>query len=124
VPVRHLELEDDVDGAAELAEHLVERLCLCEVARVAVEDEAGNRVSPVETIADERDRDLVGNELARREQRLDQLAELRAARDRLAIQVAARDMRDPVGPRDLLRLRALPAPLRPEDEDVQRKNPS
>ena len=51
-------------------------------------------------------------------------AELRAGRDRGADRVARRDVRDLVGSRDLLRLRALAGPLRSEDEDVQRRKPS
>jgi hypothetical protein len=110
--------------AAERAQHLAERLRLREVAWIPVEDEAGERVAAVETVADQGDRDVVGNELARGQDRLDLLAEIRAARDRLPVEIPARDVRDAVGRRDLLGLRALARALRTQYENVQRRNPS
>src|SRR5581483_12144249 len=47
VAIRHLELEDDVDRAAELLQEGVERLRLDERARKAVEHEPGERVAAV-----------------------------------------------------------------------------
>jgi hypothetical protein len=58
------------------------------------------------------------------EQRLDELAELRAGRDLRPVQVSRREMGDAVLVGDLLRLRPLSRALRAYKEDVQRKNPS
>jgi hypothetical protein len=120
--VGQLEQQDDRERLVDLLEQRVERLGLRDRARVAVEDEAA--VGLQDLVPDERDRDLVGNELALGEERLDLLAELRAARARSPIEVTGRDVRNLVLGRDLLRLRALARPLRSQDEDVQRRNPS
>ena len=72
----------------------------------------------------ELDRDVVGDELAVGEQRLDPPAERRAARDRSALEIAGRDVRDLVLGRDLLCLRPLARSLRSQDEDVYLRNPS
>jgi hypothetical protein len=58
------------------------------------------------------------------EQRLDLAAERRVRRDRSPEEIAGCDVRDAVLGSDPLRLRPFPRPLRPEDQDVQRKNPS
>src|SRR5438552_15600506 len=80
--VGEVEEEDRVETTPDLGEQLVERLRLRQVAWVSVENEALAGVGLREPLADERDRDLVGHELAVREQRLDLLAELRSRRDR------------------------------------------
>ena len=103
------------------SQHLVERLGLDEVARKAVEHEAADRVVLREPVADQRDRQLVGHELAGGEDRLDLAAELRSVGDRSAEHVARRHMGHAVGRGDPLRLRALPGSLRPENEDVDRR---
>jgi hypothetical protein len=106
----------------DLLEQCVERLRLRDRARIAVEDEAVLGLE--ELLADERDRDLVGDELALGQQRLDLPPKLRAARDRSAIEIAGRNVRNLILGRDSLRLRSLARPLRPEDEDVYLRNPS
>ena len=73
---RKLEQEHGRERPVDLLEHRVERLGLRDVAREAVEHEAVLRVVLGEPVADERDRHVVGNELARLEQRLDLPAEL------------------------------------------------
>ena len=120
--VGQLQEQDDRERLVDLFEQRVERFTLRDRAGVAVEDEAG--VCLQELVADERDRDLVGDELALVEQRLDLLAELGAARACSPIEVTCRDVRNLVFGRDSLRLRALARPLRSQDEDVQRRNPS
>ena len=107
LPVGHVEREHDAERTAHLLEHLVERLGLRKVARVAVENEARHGVAAREAICDERNRDLVRNEMARGEEGLHLLAEVGAARDRVAVEIAARNVRNAVRRRDLLRLGAL-----------------
>src|SRR5216684_6031534 len=62
--VRDLQREDDVELAADLPQHLVERLRLCIVARKAVEDEAVLRIVLLQTFADQLDHQIIGNEVA------------------------------------------------------------
>ena len=118
LPVADLELEDDVDRALELAQQHVERLSLRHRAREAVEDEARDRVAAREPVADQVDHQLVVDELAGVEHRLQLAAERRLELAHLAQHVAGRDVRDAVGGRDLLRLRPLATPLRSQDDDV------
>jgi hypothetical protein len=117
------EQQDDRERLADLVEQRVERLGLDNRARIAVEDEA-TAAGLQQLLADERDRDLVGNERALGEQRLDLLAELRTGCDRSPIEVARRDVADLELLRDPLRLRSLARTLRSQDEDVYRRNPS
>ena len=115
--VVEIEEEDDVERAPDLVEHLVERLGLGEVARKAVEDEPLAGVVLRQALLDHPDRDVVRDELAA----LHDLVDLAAERLRVverAEHVAGRDMRDAVSPRDALRLRSLPRPLRAEHEHV------
>ena len=102
-------------------QHLVERLGLDEVAREPVEDEPADRIVLREPVADQRDRQLVRDELAGGEDRLDLAAELGPVGDRSAEHVARRDVGHAVGRGDPLCLRALPGSLRPENEDVDRR---
>jgi hypothetical protein len=90
--VGQLQEQDDRERLVDRFEQRVERFGLRDRARVAVEDEAA--VGLQELIADERDRDLVGDELALVEQRLDLLAELGAARARSPVKVTCRDVRN------------------------------
>ena len=116
------EQQDDRERPVDLVEQLVERLGLRQRAGEAIEDEAVAGLQ--ELFADELDRDVVGNELAVGEQRLDTPAETRAARNRGAIENAGRNLRDLVLSRDLLCLRPLARSLRSQDEDVYLRNPS
>jgi hypothetical protein len=116
------EQQDDREGPVDLVEQLVERLGLRQCPGKAVEDEAVAGLQ--ELLANELDRDVVGDELAVGKQRLDSPAETRAARNRGAIEIAGRNVRDLVLGRDLLCLRPLARSLRSQDEDVQRRNPS
>ena len=78
--VGDVEEEHRVERAADLGEHLVELLGLGQVPREPVEHEAVRCVELRRALADERDGQLVGDELARREERLDLPAELRPLR--------------------------------------------
>jgi len=120
--VGELQQQDDREGLVDFVQQRVERFRLGDRARVAVEDEA--TLGLQQLITDERDRDLVGDELALGKQRLDLPPELRPARDRSTIQIARRDVRNLILGRDSLCLRPLARPLRSQDEDVQRRNPS
>jgi hypothetical protein len=120
--VFELEQEDDVERPLDLLQHVVERLGLGDVARESIEHEAAARVH--ELLADEGGGDLVRDEVPCVEQRLDLAAERRVRRDRSPEEIAGCDVRDAVLGSDPLRLRPFPRPLRPEDQDVQRKNPS
>ena len=82
------------------------------------------RVRLLQALRDEGDGDLVGDELPRCEDRLDAAAELGPVGDRRAEHVAGRDVRNvPLG-RDSLGLGALAGALRPQHQQVHRKNPS
>jgi len=116
------EQQDDRRQPVDVVEQLVECLGLRQRPGEAVEDEAVPGLQQL--VADELDRDVVGNELAVGEQRLDAPAEIRAARDRGSIEIAGRNVRDLVLGRDLLCLRPFSRSLRSQDDDVQRKNPS
>jgi hypothetical protein len=120
--VRQLQQQDDRERLVDLLQQRVERFGLGDRARVAVEDEAVLGLQQL--IADERDRDLVGDELALGEQRLDLASELRSARDRSPVEIACGDVRNLILGRDLLRLRSLARPLRSQNEDVYLRNPS
>src|SRR5438552_1995501 len=118
----HAQLEDDGDRFADLAQHVVERLCLGERAREAVQDEA---VLAREALADQADHQVVGDELARVVDRLDTLSELGLARHRLAQDVAGGDVGKAVLGLDPLGLCPLPRALRTKEENPHYfKNPS
>src|SRR6266542_3605041 len=124
LPVGYVEVEDDVDRAAELLEEVVERFGLHHRAREAVEHEPRQGVAAVEPVSDQPDYQLVVDEVAPVVDLAQLGPELRRPLLHLADHVAGCDVRHAVGRRDLLRLRALPRPLRPQDESVQRRNPS
>ena len=75
-PVVEIEEQHRVERPSDRAQHLVERLGLDEVARKPVQDEPTDRVVLREPVADQRDRQLVGHELAGCEDRRDLEAEL------------------------------------------------
>jgi hypothetical protein len=124
VALRHLEVEDDVEGPPELAQKIVERLGLGHRAREAVEDKAADRVATRQPVADQFDHLLVGDEVAPVVDLTQLLAQRRVARHHVPDHVAGGDVGNPVHRLDPLRLRALAGALRPQHEDVQRKNPS
>ena len=76
----------------EVAEHRVELVGLGDVAREAVEQEAGRRVRLAEPVTHHRDGDLVGHQVAGVHVGLGQLAELGAAGDVGPEDVAGRDL--------------------------------
>ncbi len=120
VVVRDVEEEDRVEAPADPVEHRVERLGLREGAREAVEDEPVLGVLGLEPFPDQLEHQVVGDELAAREDRLHSAAERRPRRDRRAKHVAGRDVRNLPLLRDPRRLRALAGPLRAQDQDVHR----
>ena len=120
--VGQLQQQNDRERLVDPLQQLIERRGLRGRPRIAVEDES--ILGFQELVADERNRDLVGDELAFGEQRLDLPAEVRAARDRGSIEIAGRNVRNLILGRDSLRLRSLARPLRSQDEDVYLRNPS
>jgi hypothetical protein len=94
------------------------------VTREAVEDEPAHRVRAGQALADQPDSQLVGNELAGREDRLGKSTELGLRRDLVAEHVAGREVRDPELGRDPSRLRSLPRARGANDEQVHFKKPS
>ena len=122
--VRDVEEEHCVEPSTDLREHRVELLRLREVSREPVEDEARCGVRLRQPLANEGDGQLVGNELAGREDRLHPAAELRPGRDRGAEHVAGRDVWDAVLGREPLRLRPLAGALRAQHQEVHRRKPS
>ena len=124
LPVGHLELEDDVERAVEVAEQLVQRLGLHHRAWKAVEDEAGIGVAAVEPVADQPDHQVVVDEVAALVDGLQLATERRLPLLHLPDHVPGRDVGDAVGRGDLLRLSALPGALRSKQQDVYRRKPS
>ena len=125
LPVGDLELEDDVELAAEPAQHPVERLRLRHRAREAVEHEPRHRVAAPEAVADEADHQLVRDEVAAVVDLLQLAAEIGRELLHLPDHVAGGDVRDPVRRRDPLRLGSLARALRAEEENVHyRRKPS
>ena len=91
---------------------------LREVARESVEDEPVSRIVLRKPLTDQRDGDLVRDEVPRLEDRLDLQPERRAGGDRRAEHVAGRNVRDLVLRADPRRLRPLPGSLRAQDEQI------
>ena len=81
-------------------------------------DVAVGCVALPEPFADERDRDLVGDEPARLEDRLHLQAERRRLGDRRPEDVARRDVRDPVLGADARRLRPFAGALGSQNEQI------
>src|SRR5919197_2688138 len=121
--VGDVEEEDRVERLADAREHLVERPRLRQVAREAVQHEPLDGVGLAQPLPDQRDRQLVGDELAGGEDRRDLPAELRASVPRRAEHVAGRDVRDAVLRGDTLRLRSLAGALAAKDEQVHLRVP-
>src|SRR5581483_19417 len=118
--VRDLELEDQGQRTPEVGEERVQRLGLRQVAREAVEDVARPGVLAREPLADQLDRQVVGDQLAGRENRFHSYAQRATRRDSGAEEIAGRDMRERVLPRDPSSLCPLAGALRPEEQDVER----
>ncbi len=111
------ELDDGVELLAPPLQQLLQVGDLGERARVAVEQEARPRVLLLEARGDEPVGELVGDVVARVDERLHLLAELRAVLDVLAEDVARRDVGDAVFGGDALRLRALARAGRADDQE-------
>ena len=113
--VVELEEEDRVERLADLGEHGVERIGLGERAREAVEHEA---VELRQALPDQRNRQVIRDEIAPGQDRLDTLAEVGAIRDRVAKDLARRDVRHVVLRLDSLRLCAFAGALRPQEQQM------
>ena len=112
--VGDLEQDHRVQRLPDLGEHGVERLCLRERSREPVEDEA---VLAREPLTDEVDHEIVRDEVAALENRLDLPPELAPLGHRGAEDVTRRDVRRPSGISDALCLSAFARPLRAQDQD-------
>ena len=119
--VVEIEEQNGVEWPADRMQHLVECLRLDEVPWEPVEHEPGHGIVLGKPVADQRDRQLVRDELARGEDRLDLAPELGAVGDRSTEHVPGGHVRHTVSGGDPLRLRALPGSLWPENEDVHRR---
>ena len=118
--VGHLELEHDVERAADLGEQVVERLRLRERAREAVEDEAVARVVRGRAARGSA-RSSARRGRARRGRRSASRSRPSgvACLHRRAEDVAGRDVRDPYSPAIRFACVPLPEPCGPEQQDVQ-----
>ena len=121
-----LEIEEqhEVEVSTDLGQHRVERLRLRQVAGKPVQHEPRRGIRLGEPVANQRDREVVRHELAPREERLDQPADLRVGRDRGPEHLTGRDVRDSPLVREPRRLGALAGALRPQHEQVHRRKPS
>lgn len=90
--VRHLQLHHRIQRLAEPGQQVVERVGLGQVARVAVEDEAGLRVGLGEALFQHAEQDVVGNQLAGVHHRLGLEPHRGAGGHRGAQHVAGRDV--------------------------------
>ncbi len=79
---------DGVDRLTQAVEHRRQRLRLRDVARKAVEDETVRGVGPRQALADQGEHQVVGDQLAGVHRRLGPEAQLGAARNRIAQQIA------------------------------------
>ena len=100
------------------AEEVVEVVDLGAVAGEPVEQEAARGIRLREAVAHELAGELVGDEVARLDDRLDALAELGAAGDVLAEDVAGRDRGTSKALRDEHALRPLAGALRADDQEA------
>ena len=115
---RHLEQDDVVDAPPPALQHLVERLRLRHGAGETVEEEALDDARRGQRLVDDAVDDVVGHQLARVHQRLRLAAERRPIGDRLAQDVARRQLRDAVAEDQPLGLCALPCSGGPEKDEV------
>ncbi len=123
--LRDLQVQDGVQLHALALEVSVQRLGLADVAREAVQQEAGLGVRLVHPVLGHRDRHRVGHQVARVHVGLRLFAEVRALADVGAEQVARGDVRDREVLGEVRGLRTLACPRRPDEDDShQRRNPS
>ena len=115
---RHDELDHGVERLAARGQEGLEVVDLGAVAGEPVEQEAARGIRLREAVAHELAGELVGDEVARLDDRLDALAELGAAGDVLAEHVAGRDRRHLEGARDQHALRPLAGALRADDQEA------
>src|SRR5205823_3886150 len=101
-------------------ERAIQRVCLRDGPREAVEDEAIPAVRLFEPLADDADHELVRHELACVHEGLGLLAELGAVTHRLAQDVPGGDLRYAEVRVELLGLRALPGTRRPQQNQIHR----
>ena len=114
--LRHLEGDHEVDLVALLRQHLVQRPCLLQGAREAVQQHVRADVRVAQDALDDADDQVVRHEVAGAHDPLRLLADLAAPRDLGAQDVAGRQVRQLELPLDVSRLRALAASRRPEDQ--------
>ena len=117
---RHAQLDDGVQLLAASREERVEVANLAEVARVAVEQEAAGGVGLRQAVAHDRAGQLVRDQVAGLDDRLDLPAEIGACRHRTAEHIAGGDRRDAERLRDADALGALAGALGPDDEQPGR----
>ena len=121
----HLDLQDDIDGLAQVEEHVTQDVSLLDGTRVAVKEEAVGSVGGREARLHHGVRDRVRNELATVHVCLRLLANLRAFRHVGAEDVARRNSRDAEALSDARGLGALAGSGRAEeDDDCHFRNPS
>ena len=105
------------------AQHAVERLGLRHGAREAVEDEAVAGIRLVDAIGDDRNDDVVRDEIAPVHDVLGLESDRRSGPDRGAQHVAGGELHNPVFGDQALRLGALPGPRRAEQYQSHLRRP-
>ena len=121
----HLDLQDDVDGLAQIEEHVAQDVRLLDRTRVAVEEETVGSVGGCEARLHHGVRHRVRNELATIHVGLRLLANLRTFRHVGTEDVARRNSRDTKALSDARGLGALTCSWRAEeDDDCHFRNPS
>ena len=110
---RDLDVRREHDRATFRGERPIERLGLRRVSRKAVEDRAGDRIGLLQPLHDHADRDVIRHERTAIHERLRLATERRIRLDRIAEQVAGRNMGKPEPLRQQRRLRPLPRPRSP-----------
>jgi hypothetical protein len=112
-----------IELEAALGQQAVERLGLRHGARETVEHEAAFGVGLVDAVGDDRHHHFVRHQFAAFHDALGAQADRRTGGDRGAQHVARRELNDPVLDDQPLRLRALPSPRGPEQNQSHRCRP-
>src|SRR5215471_14364621 len=119
----HLQLHDRIEFKTPFSQQTIKRLRLRHGARKSVKHEAAPCIGLPDAVSDDRDNDVIGNELAAFHDALYTQPDGRTGRNRGTQHVARRKLDNPVFGYQALRLRALPRPRRAEQDQSHRVRP-
>ena len=119
----HPELDHRVERHALLLEHPVECVRLRHRARKPVKNEPVSRIGLIDPVGDDRDHDIVGDELTAGHDILCTQPDRRAGIDRRAQQIAGGKLNEPVLGDQALGLSAFAGPRRAEQDQSHLRRP-